>query len=155
MSKNCFRFLKDQICFDNPQERTQKETDRFAAVKEIWYIFSSNFSKHDAPLKYLSIDETLYPVGQQTVFHQYNPNKPHGYGLLLTSLNDARFPYIYKAVPCAAKQKTGDGPYYLKSTNYCIKYLVIAMEAVQHITIRNISTDRLYTSIYSTNWLLD
>ena len=94
-------------------------------------------------------------MGQQTVFHHYNPNKPHRYGLLLKSLNDARFPYIYKAVPCAAKQKTGDGPYYLKSTIDCIKYLVIAMEAVQHITIRNISTDRLYTSIDSTNWLLD
>ena len=135
MSKKCFRFLKGHICFDNPQERTQKETDRFAAVKEIWDIFNSNFSKHAAPLKYLWIDETLYPMGQQTVFHHYNPNKPHRYGLLLKSLNDARFPHIYKAVPCAAKQKTGDGPYYLKSTIDCIKYLVIAMEAVQHITI--------------------
>ena len=36
MSKNCFRFLKGNICFDNPQERTQEETDRLAAVKEIW-----------------------------------------------------------------------------------------------------------------------
>ena len=74
-------------------------------------------------------------MGSQIVFRQYNPNKPHRYGLLLKSLNIARFHYIYKAVPSAAKQKTGDGPYYLKSTIDCIKYLVIAMEAVQHITI--------------------
>ena len=91
----------------------------------------------------------------QIVFRQYNPNKPHRYGLLLKSLNIGRFHYIYKAVPCAAKQKTGDGPYYLKSAIDCIKYLVIEMEAVQPITGRNISTDRLYASIDCTNWLLN
>ena len=84
MSKNRFRFLKGNIYFDKPQERTQLwETDRFAAVKEIWEIFNSNFSKHVAPSEYLSIDETLYPMRQQIAFRQYNPNKPHRYGLLL------------------------------------------------------------------------
>ena len=47
---------------------------------------------------------------QQIVFGQYNPNKPHRYGLLLKLLNDARFRYTYKAVPYAAKPKAGDGP---------------------------------------------
>ena len=47
MSKNRFRFLIDHICFNDPQERTQLwETDRFAAVREIWEIFNSNLSKH-------------------------------------------------------------------------------------------------------------
>ena len=36
MSKNCFRFLKDHICLDNPQERTRLwERTRFEAVTEI------------------------------------------------------------------------------------------------------------------------
>ena len=154
MSKNRFRFLIDHICFNNPQERTQLwETDRFAAVREIWEIFNSNLSKHVAPSEYLSIDETLYPMRQQIAFRQYNPNKPHRYGLLLKSLNDARFPYTYKAVPYAAKPKAG--PYYLKSTIDYIKYLVTEMEAYQPIIDRTISTDFLYTSTESTNWLLD
>ena len=153
MSKNRFRFLKGHICFDNPQERTQLwETDRFAAVREIWEIFNSNFSKHVAPSEYLSIDETLYPMRQQIVFQQYNPNKPHRYGLLL---NNARFPYTYKAVQYAAKPKAGDGPYYLKSNIDYIKYLVTKMEADQPITGITISTNCLYTSIESTNWLPD
>ena len=97
-SKNRFRFLKSYICFDNPQERAQLwDKDRFATVKEIWQIFNSNVSKHVGPSEYLSIDEKLYPMRQQTVFCRYNPNKPHCYGLLLKSLNDARFPYTYKA----------------------------------------------------------
>ena len=93
MSKNRCRFLKGHICFNNPQERTQLwETDRFAAVREIWEIFNSNLSKHVAPSAYLSIDETLYTMRQQTVFRQDNPNKSHLHVLLLKSLNDATFP---------------------------------------------------------------
>ena len=156
ISKNRFRFLKDHIRFDNPQERTKLwETDRFAAVREIWEIFNSNLSKHVAPLEYLLIDETLYPMRQQITFRHYNPNKPHLYGLLRKSLNDARFPHTCKAVQYPAKPKTGDGLYYLKSTIEYIKYLVTEMEANQPITGRIISADHLYTSIESTNWLLD
>ena len=86
---------------------------------------------------------------QEIAFRQYNPNKPHRYGLLPKSLNDARFPYTYKAVPYAAKPKTGDGP-----IDY-IKYLVTEMKADHPVTGRTISIDRLYASIESKNWLLD
>ena len=92
---------------------------------------------------------------QQIAFPQYNPNKPHCYGLVLKSLNDTRFPYTYKVVLYAVKPKTGDGPYYLKSTIDYMKYQVIEMEADHPITGRTISIDRLYTSKKSTNWLLD
>ena len=106
MSTNHFRFLKGHICFHNAQERIQvRETDRFAAVTEIWEILNSNISKHDAALEYLSVDKTIYPMRQQLVFHQYNNNKPHRYDFLLNSLNYARFPYTYKAVLYAAKSK--------------------------------------------------
>ena len=52
-------------------------------------------------------------------------------------------------------RRCGDGPYYLKSTINYIKHLVTKMEADQPITCRTISTDPLYASIGSTNWLLD
>ena len=51
------------------------------------------------PSEYLSLDETLYPMRHQIAFRQYNPNKPHKYGLLVKSLNDAHVPFTYKAVP--------------------------------------------------------
>ena len=84
---------------------------------------------------------------QQIAYRQYNPNKPHRYRLPFESLDDARFPYTFKAVPYAATPKTGDGPYYLKSTIDYIKYLVTEMKADQPI--------RPYPSIESTNWLLE
>ena len=64
---------------------------------------------------------------QQIIYRQYNPNKTHRYGLLLQSWNDPRFPYTFKAVPYAAETKAGDGPYYLESTIFYIKYLVISL----------------------------
>ena len=153
--KNHSRFLKGHICFDSPQERTQLwETDRFAAVREIWKTFNSNISRHVAPLEYLLIDVKLYPMRRQIDFRQYNRNKPHRQGLLLKSLNDARFPYTYKALPYATKPNVGEVLYYLKITIDYIKYLVTKMEADQPITGRTVSTDRLYTSIELTNWLL-
>ena len=90
---------------------------------------------------------------QKIAFHHCNPNKPHRYGLLLKSLNDARFPYIQSCTVCY-KTKAGHVPYYLKSTIDLIKYLVTEMEADQSTTGRTISTDRLYTSTESTNWFL-
>ena len=138
-----------------PTRKNKAVGYKFAAIREIWGIFNLNLSKYVAPWEYLLVDETLYPVRQQIAFRQYNPSKPHRYGLLLKSLKDARFPYTYKAVHYAVKLKAGDGLYYLTSTIDYIKYLVTKMETDQLIKGRIFSTDRLSTSIESTNWLLD
>ena len=156
MSKNRFKFLKSHITFDDYETRQANwRTDRFAAMRSIWEFFKSNLTKYDAPSEYLTIDETLYPMRHQIAFRQYNPNKPHKYGLLWKSLNDARYPYTYKAVPYAAKPVAGDGPYYINATIDYVKYLVTETENTQTLKGRTISTDRLYTSIGMTNWLLD
>ena len=98
---------------------------------------------------------TLYPMRHQIAFRQYNPNKPHRYGMLIKSLNDSRFPFTYKAAPYASKPEQGDGPYYISATEDYVKYLVNETEKDTSLQGRNISTDRLYTSIPLANWLLD
>ena len=102
----------------------------------------------------MSIDETLYPMRHQIAFRQYNPKKPHKYGLLLKSLNDARFPYTYKAAPYAAKPTAGTGPYYLDKTLAYVKYLVTETELDTSRKGRSIATNRLYTSVEQAKWLL-
>ena len=104
---------------------------------------------------YLAIDQTLYPMQYQSAFRQYNPNKPHKYGVLLKSLNDAHFPYKYKALPYAPKTTAGDGPFHISSTADYIKNLVIRTKEQVRFDERNISTDRLYTSAEIANWLLE
>ena len=75
--------------------------------------------------------------------------------MLIKSLNDSRFPFTYKAAPYAGKPEQGDGPYYISTTEDYVKYLVNETEKDTCLQGRNISTDRLYTSIPLANWLLD
>ena len=98
--------------------------DRFTAARPMFELFNTNLSKFLTPSPYLSIDETLYPRGHQMVFRQYNPAKPHRYGLLVKSLKNASFPYTYKTTPYAEKRINGDDPYYIDTVENYVKYLV-------------------------------
>ena len=110
ISKNRLRFFKGHISFDNPHKKNTAVGNRqIRSCQRDLGNLPLNLPKHVAPSEHLSIDETLYPMRQQIAFRQYNPNEPHRYGLILKSLNDARFLHtkLYDAKP-----KTG--PYYLK-----------------------------------------
>ena len=117
-------------------------------------MFSSNTSKYLLPSLYLSIDETLYPMRHQIAFRQYNSAKPHRYGLLLKSLNDASFPHTYKACPYPGKLEKGEGPYYIDPAENNVRYLVNQTANDVELQGQNISMDRLYTSILLSTWLL-
>ena len=88
----------------------------------------------------------------QIAFSRYIPNKPYKYGVLLKSLNDARFPYTCKALSYAAKLTAGDGPLYISSTAGYIKNLVNRTKEEVRLDGRNISMDCLYTSLEIANW---
>ena len=83
-----------------------------------------NLNKYLAPSKYLSTDETLCRMGPQIAFCQYNSKKRHRYGRFIKLLNDARFSYIYKSVPYAAKPQAEHGLHYVKATINFVKHLV-------------------------------
>ena len=118
-------------------------------------LFNTNCSTHAVYDLDMTIDEILYPMRHWIAFKQYNPNKPHNYGLLCKSLNDASFPFTYKTTSYAGKSTNGDGPYYIDCTKNYVKYLVNATEKDICLKRWNVSTDRLYTSISLANWLLE
>ena len=70
-------------------------------------------------------------------------------------MNDASLPFTYKASPYAGKPKDGDGPFYINGTENYVKYLVNTTQNDVSLKGRNISTDRLYTSIPLANWLYE
>ena len=44
MSKNCFKFLKSDLSFDDPEKRkTLWDNNRFATMREVWKIFNIDF----------------------------------------------------------------------------------------------------------------
>ena len=101
-SRNRVNFLLASICFISRDERMK------------------NF--------HMTIDETLYPMRHQIAFRQYNPNKPHKYGPLCKSLNDASLSFTYKTTPYAGKPTNGDGLYYIDCIKNYVKYLVNTTE---------------------------
>ena len=110
-SKNRAKFLLASLSFiDRDNCIINFPRDRFASSRPMFELFNANCSKYLVPSIYLTADETLYPMRHQIAFRQYNPNKPHKYGLLSKSLNDATFPFTYKSSPYVGKPTEGDGP---------------------------------------------
>ena len=154
MSKNRFCLLISNLMFDTNEERVASwPFDRFAAIRTLFETFNQNCLKHVIPSEFLSIDETLYPMRNQVAMKQYNPNKPAKYGLLFKSLNDGRFPYTYNSLVYAGKPQQGDGPYYINTIEDHVKTLVRTTGAKLPLDGRNISMDRLYTSVSTAIWL--
>lgn len=156
MSKNRFKVLLSHITFDDfTDQKKNWSTDCFVAMRPVWGLFNYNLTKCIAPSKFLTIDETLYPIKHQITFKQYNPNKPHTNDLLWKSLNNDPFCYTYKAVPYAAKTSARDSPYYINATVYYIKYLITETKRQVNLKEQNVSADCLYTSIEAANLLLE
>ena len=155
MSRNRFSFLSGHLCFDYPSTRRERwVTDRFAAFRNIFEEFNDNCSKHLIPSEYLSMDETLYPMRTQIAFRQYNPSKPAKYGLLVKSLNDARVSYTYRSLVYAGKPQQLPAQHYVSGNENYVKGLIEAVDQKQGLQGRNLSMDRLYTSINLAQWLL-
>ena len=119
-----------------------KETDL-----QLCETVSRHAMKTMAPSDYLIIDEILYPMSTQVSFKQYNPDKPAKYGMLLKSINSARYSYTYQTIVYHGKP-VGEPDNYTK-------HLVDKILEHKPLKGRNISMDRLYTSVAIARWLLE
>ena len=156
MSRNRFTFLLANLSFDDDSTRDERwKFDRFAAFREFFESFNNECMTCVVPGDYLSLDETLYPMRTQIGFKQYNPNKPAKYGLLFKSINAARYPYTFIAAPYSGKPVEEGGEYYIQGTENIVKYLVERLESKVQLNGRNISFDRLYTSLSLEIWLYE
>ena len=155
MSKNRLEFLYSCISFDDFSTRSQRwPNDRFAAVREVFELFCHNCSSQIIPSEYLSLDETLYPMRNQIGFRQFNPNKPAKYGMLFMSVNAVNYSNTFIAAPYCGKPSGNPTSYYVTGTENIVKYLITKLQQNVDLQGRNISFDRLYTSIPLAQWLL-
>ena len=100
-----------------------------------------------APGDYLSLYETLYPMLTQISFKQFNTSNPATYGLLFKSVNAARYPYTFISSPYSVKPIEEGGQYYIQVTEAIDHYLIETLSTNSRLAGRNISYDRLHTSI--------
>ena len=116
-------------------------------------MFNTACSTHMVPSEYLSLDKTICPMRNHLAFKQYNPDKPAKYGMLFTSPNDARHCYTYRSFVYAGKPTETPSPFYVSGTDNYVKELVESLARKVPLDGRNISMDRLCTSIPITEWL--
>jgi len=155
MSRDRFYFLLKNLSFDDELTRDERwQQDRFAAIREVFEEFNQQCMKCLIPGDYISLDETLYPTRNKISFKQYNPNKPAKYGLLFCSINAARYLYTFVTAPyCGKLNDKENTEYYVCGTADIVKHLVSRLSNVHSLKGRNISFDRLYTSIPLVLWL--
>ena len=134
---------------------TRWQHDRFAAFCESFEEFNENCGKFLVPDDYLLLDETLYPMRTQISFKQFNPSKPAKYGMVYKSINACRYPFTFSTAVYSGKPKAELPSYYTPETSQTVKYLIQNLECHTNLVGRNISYDRLYTSIPMAQWLLD
>ena len=62
MSRNKFKSIRRYIRFDDKNSRSlQRQTDKFAAIRELWDSVMDNFQKSYFPGANVTIDEQLFP----------------------------------------------------------------------------------------------
>ena len=156
MSRNRFAFILHNFSFDDESTRAERwKKDRFTAIREIFEKFNNQGMLVLAPGDYLSLDETLYLMRTQISFKKCNPSKPEKYGLLFKSVNATRYPYTFISSPYSGKPTEEGGQYYFQSTKAIVHYLIETLSTNSSLAGRNVSFDRLYTSIPLAKWLLE
>ncbi|KAL4154028.1 hypothetical protein QTP88_001861 [Uroleucon formosanum] len=141
-SYNRFFFLLQCLRFDDLDTRVERQqSDKLAAVREMYTIFNDNNMKNYSPSEFVTIDEMLYAFRGRCSFIQYMPAKPAKYGMKLYALCDAKTFYVYNFEIYCGKQKPGQ---FLVSN----KPFDIVMRLIEPLKTskRNLTTDNYYGS---------
>ena len=139
MSRLRFSFIVQHLCFDVEETRaTRWQSDRFAALRDLFEACNNNFAAALVPEDYLIIDETLYPMRNQIAFKQYNPDKPAMYGLLFKSVNCGRYPSTYQSHVYSGKPVVDPSCHYVQGSDSYIRYLVTKLSDRPPLQRRNI-----------------
>lgn len=147
---NRFRFLLRSLRFDDSSTRKDREnTDKLAAIREIYSLINDNFQKNYCLSEFVTIDEMLHPFRGRCSFIQYMPAKPAKYGLKMYALCDARTFYVYSFEIYCGKQKDG----HFNVSNKPMDIVKRLVEPIKNSN-RNLTTDNYYTSYELTMYLL-
>ena len=152
MSEERFNFLSFCMRFDNPDTRLRrKQTDPFAAIRNIWDMFIGNCEQMYTPSEHITIDEQLLAFRGRCSFRMYIPSKPAKYGLKLVFANDNKSKYLLRGIPYVGKKGTNteDAAFGL---GY---YFTTELLKPYYNSNRNVTTDNWFTSIKLANDLLN
>jgi len=142
MSMRRFKFISQQIRFDNKASRAErKKTDKLAPIRDIFEDMIKNSQSYYTVSEYTTVDEKLEAFRGRCSFRQYIPSKPAKYGIKIFALCDARTYYTLNMEIYCGKQPPG--PRNISTTPQSV---VMRLSAPIHGTGRNITMDNWFTS---------
>lgn len=143
MSEKRFRFIIRCLRFDDRSTRRQRcETDKLAAVREIFSLFIENCKLHYHLGENVTIDEMLPAFRGRCGFRQYIPSKPTKYGIKIFCLADAKLFYTTNMEIYCGQQP--EGPY--RKSNSAEDIVMRLAEPI-YGSGRNITADNWFTSL--------
>ena len=142
------------ITFDDKETRNERwQTDRGAAIREVFQLWNSNCSKWLFANVWITIDECLYSMRNKISFKTFNPNKPSKYGMLFRCVNEVLFSYTHRSDIYLGKPNiVTEDTFYEKSI---LKVVLRLLEGYgwDKLSGVNLTTDNYYTSIELANKL--
>ena len=98
MSRNDFlAILRFLHCANNADmiARNLPAYDRLFKIRKVTDMFVKNWQRCFYPSREISLDECIVGFKGRTYLKQYNPKKPHKWGLCMWSVADAKSGYTY------------------------------------------------------------
>ena len=155
MTVNRYCFLHSNIRFDDANTRQERiSNDKFTAFRDIYECFNAKCSSALQPDEFIALDETLYACRNRMSFKQYNPKKTRKIWYPLQIIEWSKLPIYFLSVVYEGKPEN-EGEFYHPGIIPVVKHMVSSLMRSADLRGRNITMDRLYTSLELSEWLLE
>ncbi|XP_047224113.1 uncharacterized protein LOC124869915 [Girardinichthys multiradiatus] len=149
MPRNRFFEIKRYLRFDNKDTRKERiQTDKFAAISDIWQRFVQNCVSSYSPGQHVTVDEQVFPSKVRCPFLQYIASKPNMFGIKFWIAADLETKFMCNAIPYLGKDPTRPTGERL-SENVVLKLMEPFMDQGRTVTLNN-----FFTSLSLANRLL-
>ncbi|TWW74048.1 hypothetical protein D4764_14G0000490 [Takifugu flavidus] len=140
MSRGRFQNIMHHLRFDDRDTRSERaQTDKFAAISNIWGLFVTNCITSYIPGRHITIDEQLFPSKTRCCFLQYS--KPDKFGIKFWVACDLKTKYVCNILPYLGKDPTRP-----RGERVSESVVMRLMEPFLDEG-RNVTTDNFFTSL--------
>ena len=142
MSRVRFQNIMHHLRFDDKDTRSERaQTDKFAAISNIWGLFATNCITSYIPGQHITIDEQLFPSKTRCCFLQYIASKPDKFGIKFWVACDLKTKYVCNILPYLGKDHTRPRGERV-SENVVMRLMEPFLDKG-----RNVTTDNFFTSL--------
>ncbi|KAL2083869.1 hypothetical protein ACEWY4_019387 [Coilia grayii] len=142
MSRGRFQNIMHHLRFDDRDTRNERaQTDKFAAISNIWGLFVTNCITCYIPGRHITIGEQVFPSKTRCCFLQYIASKPDKFGIKFWVACDLKTKYVCNILPCLGKDPT-----WPRGERVSESVVMRLMEPFLDKG-RNVTTDNFFTSL--------